>query len=996
MAGSDLHRAMGMLNLAALEEQGLKLGVETLLSELRISIRAVCDMEETSAGVIELMQSGVRLLSIRLCQVLEEVLTKQQRVHVFRQVSLNFPLMSVFVRPRLNRCLKRLRIKVTQLEFDSRSRPVSEQNLSALRNSSYSTVVGKVAENMVEKMVRILLVDRTGDDGPLFLPIAGGPGSGKTVLAHTLFNDDRVMGMFVLRAWVHVSPHFGLSAILLSILTVSSSCDNVDQYDQADLKRHVDKYDQADLKRHVRETLSGTRYLLVLDDVWSESEQEWRALMQALPSNGTVIVTTRVSAAVCCVTSVGTGEEATLEKRLHSRFVHLWTEKAAKIRCEAEIQMLRMEEPDEFILQSAHASYFHLPLDLRKCLLYCSMFPFEYKFDPEELADLLAAEGLISPTVTHAQRRSYLQKLFDVCFHPVEKSGNATAKRTFRMYSILHRFARLVDKKISGTVDNFSSHISRRKEGTLESVKYLSTQDIDYNKLRWFKKLNTLIVLQRNSPDGIKELPRWFFKLFQHLRILNLKGSNISSLPKKFGMMSNLRYLNLSWADIENIPSFVSKLQNLQTLVLSHCEKLQKLHGTISKLVLLQKLDLQGCCCLMELPSNMGEMKSLQYLNVQECSSLKRMPYNLGQLANLQTMLGYVIDGRAISELQSLENLKELSLECLENISDVANASDLRLEDKQQLDSLVFQWNKSSVDSSSRASEVLDCLRPNEHLRTLDIVAYEGIAFPTWMTSSNAHLISLVEIRLVNMKVCQTLPPLGLLPLLKTAEISGAEAISSISDSFYGQNGTFPSLKKLIFSNMPNLELWEQPHYGSVFPCLQEVTIIQCPKLALRVEPPSVTKLILWMNNQKLHSSTGALGNMAHILKHVSISFCHELRASSYCEGLQDLCSLKGLELCGCDEMTCLPRGLQQLSSLRSLTIVRCGTLESLPDWLENLPYLRLVRLSACPMLHSVPESLRLRHFTRICIEDCPNLKAQSSGKQKKSCIVRINLMAHF
>jgi structure-specific endonuclease subunit SLX1 len=94
--------------------------------------------------------------------------------------------------------------------------------------------------------------------------------------------------------------------------------------------------------------------------------------------------------------------------------------------------------------------------------------------------------------------------------------------------------------------------------------------------------------------------------------------------------------------------------------------------------------------------------------------------------------------------------------------------------------------------------------------------------------------------------------------------------------------------------------------------------------------------------------------------------------------------------------MTCLPRGLQQLSSLRSLTIVRCGTLESLPDWLENLPYLRLVRLSACPMLHSVPESLRLRHFTRICIEDCPNLKAQSSGKQKKSCIVRINLMAHF
>ncbi|KAM3245612.1 hypothetical protein ACQJBY_056756 [Aegilops geniculata] len=945
MAGSDLHTAMAILSSVTLAKQGRLLRVEPLLSDLRTAVSGVIAMEDTPAGMIELTyDKRVRYASARLRQVLQEVLDKN-------------PLFGHGFDGELRRLILELRGIISppsRLAYNLGIRCLPQGNLVNLGNSSVVDANQLGNLQVVDEMVRILIRDRTGGArGPLFLPLAGEPGSGKTLLARTLFHDARVVEKCDLRAWVDVSQPFDVSVIMRKILVALE----VSTVDQAVLKSHVwrDK-----------------RFLMVLDDVCSQNVQECRHLMQSLPPIATLILTTRIPAAVAsCMATVEPDRSNPVDKELHSKFVLLWR-----------------NEHDSFVMRSGHPSYLRLPFNMRKCLLFCSVFPLSYEFDPEELADLLNAQGHIPPTDRDSQatRTRYVQKLFDECFHPVEESESATGKRAYRMQNILHRFAQIVDRR-GETLQNSGTGIWEEFSFQHLPVHYLSVHSID-DRLLGFKKLRTLILLPKFLPRRdhnlekaeIDELPQWFGQSFRHLIALDLRDSYISTLPRNFDMMCYLKYLNLSRTDIENIPSFVSKLQILQTLILSHCEKLLKLHGTISKHVHLEKLDLQGCLYLAELPPNMNKMKSLQHLNVHECSSLTRMPYNMGQLTNLQTMLGYVVsnnDGRAISELQSLTNLKKLSLEGLENISDVSFARSARLLEKLELESLVLQWNKGADNTTtSTVSEVLELLRPNEQLKTLDIVAYEGNALPSWMTSSVIYLVSLVEIRLLNIKVCETLPPLGLLPLLKIVEISAAEAISSLN-SIYGADGTFPSLEKLIFSYMCNLELWEKPHSGPAFPCLAEVTIIQCPKLAIHVELPSVTKLILCMNNKMLHGSKGSLGNMAHSLKYVSISFCQELGASSYCEGLQDLCRLEGLELSGCDEMTCLPDSLQHLSSLRRLTIVHCNKLETIPDWLENLPSLLLVRLSSCPMLHSFPEGLRQRRCTEIIIEACPNLSLQ-------------------
>ncbi|KAL6654550.1 hypothetical protein ACP70R_008015 [Stipagrostis hirtigluma subsp. patula] len=649
------------------------------------------------------------------------------------------------------------------------------------------------------------------------------------------------------------------------------------------------------------------------------------------------------------------------------------------------------------ILESAAVSYQNLPSDMRSCLLYCSMFPLSYGFKIEELADLLAAEGYIPAVVTEAQRRGFLQQLLDECFYPLQ-AHEYGGECKYRMHKVLHIFAHYMGRITSSVIrvdQAAQSSILIRRASLIVHPLTTSIPATMFD----CQDLGALILLQEGSvcpPDQprceITEITQEFFESFSLLRALSFRATKIRVLPTKFLEPSHVKYLNLSQTDIDNIPSSISRLMFLQVLILSHCDKLRKLHPNTTKLARLRKLDLEGCCSLAELPRDMCKMKSLEHLNVTECSSLTQLPCGMGQLESLQTLLGYNVSGNngsSISELQSMENLYRLSLQGLEKVSDILDVRYACLEYKTNLESLSLRWSMDDYSNNTiPAYAVLESLQPHRLLKSLEIVAYEGMRLPSWITAP--YLKSLVEIKLINLRSCEeVLPPLGLLPCLKIAEISGAENICSINDRSSDHKGTFRSLEKLTFSYMHNLEVWEQTHRAGMFPRLTELVIIQCPKLrALHMELPSVEKLTLWMNNNALYGLKGSLQGVAKNLEHISISFSEELLSSSNCEGLQDLGKLTKLELCGCDELTCLPQGLKHLFSIRSLTIDNCSRLETLPDWLESLPSLQILRLSCCPVLHYIPVGLQRHPGVIIYVEDCPSLQepipnfpAQSSGK---------------
>nr|XP_018685529.1 PREDICTED: putative disease resistance protein RGA1 [Musa acuminata subsp. malaccensis] len=418
---------------------------------------------------------------------------------------------------------------------------------------------------------------------------------------------------------------------------------------------------------------------------------------------------------------------------------------------------------------------------------------------------------------------------------------------------------------------------------------------------------------------------------------------------------------------LKQLPEQIHDLGKLQVLNLAYCTKLRKLPNTITRLVNLEELDLEGCHSLIELPQGLNNMKSLTELNLHRCSSLTRMPRKMKQLRNLHKLSGYTaVDklGKAIREMHALVNLEELlhlrnleellhlrsleelHLRSLEGVSKPEDAEAAKLEEKPNLRSLALQWGCQKMDDGTEASagssssQVIEALRPNISLRKLEIIAYTGEAFPSWMGIKQEYHCTLVEIKLINLRRCGSLPALGELARLKIVEISGMQKISSVDDKFYGDNGRFSTLEKLTFSEMPNLEKWQTVvRKQDLFPKLAELTLIECPKLEkLEVRLSRVKRLNIWLDNDRLWTLT-----------------------PSNFEGWDNL---EELEMVGCTQLRSLPEDIKNFKCLKSLRLVGCENLISSPDWPKGYEGTLSLQISDGVALLPTPEASNLHHIT--------------------------------
>uniref|UniRef100_A0A0E0DUZ3 Uncharacterized protein n=1 Tax=Oryza meridionalis TaxID=40149 RepID=A0A0E0DUZ3_9ORYZ len=654
-----------------------------------------------------------------------------------------------------------------------------------------------------------------------------------------------------------------------------------------------------------------------------------------------------------------------------------------------------------------------LPRPFQNCLLHCATYPHDHAFDIQQLIDMWVSEAPTSRHLICDDLRacsSALAELLDEWFYPHRANSFAQKLYTMRLQrhfvlegsnsnepygrqnNVVNRYGAkitpetcwippwveqlclLVDTKAC----NFPKPLFQ-----LQSLKKLilvpdedmpasADQRCDIKQVPPELCNCTSLTMLDFQATRIKNLPREFRNL-NNLRYLNLSRTDLEAVPESIRAFHHLNYLNLSRTNISVVPDFLGTVTSLEVLDLSYCEKLVEIHSDLANLVQLERLDLQGCYYLSQLPQGMSCMENLVYVNILDCSSFTRMPPSFASLTKLQVLSSYVIGDtceNSISELMTLDKLKVLALDFLENVLLVQQAKDANLNAKNDLVSLSFQWNTDAAN----AEQVLEFLQPSDGLEKLNIISYPGAKLPQWLTWKGPYLKSLLHIKLFNMKACQELPPLGLLPLLKTAEINGMSAISFIDDSFYGDNGTFPSLEKLIFSHMHNLEIWHHTQRKGMFPRLCELTLIHCPRFAaLCVEMKNLRKLRLLMNNWLLYSTTGAICGVARSIRSISFSLCQELTTSDGCKGLLELGHIRELEFCSCPELTSLPYGMRYLVSLRSLRVENCVKLESLPNWLQSFPSLKLLSISDCPMLRSIPEGLRRRSDILVTLQGCPS-----------------------
>ncbi|URE47064.1 resistance protein [Musa troglodytarum] len=476
-------------------------------------------------------------------------------------------------------------------------------------------------------------------------------------------------------------------------------------------------------------------------------------------------------------------------------------------------------------------------------------------------------------------------------------------------------------------------------------------------------KLRTLYL----RATRIQQLPHTVGKLL-NLSYLNLSMSEIQVLPASLCNLRNLRVLNLTWCKkLWRLPGRIHNLRSLSIMKLAFCARLQRLPKSVISLANLQELDLEGCHSLIELPKDFHNLRKLTNLSMIKCHSLTRMPNELEQMHNLRMLFGYSINTigsieDVISKLQPLVSLEELDLWDLQVISNLKDASTppmlLRyILPKLKRLALHWEWhNMNDIEITSNNViwlHVLERLQPNIFLTRLEITSYAGKEFPRWIKDVVRYLYNLKEIRLVNLRRCESLPPLGRLVNLKIVEISGMDSITIVDE-------TFRRLDKLIISEMPRLEKWAElrspqnrrPATSRMLQwAIEELTLMQCPKLKqFELSYQRVSKLNVWLNNEMLwHCQSG---------------------------GWQSL--IKGIDeltIVGCQELRCLPPVLQSSREVSQLTIIRCNKLISLPDWLAEIGSLKSLFISGCTELTYIPPQLKTRSHLLLQLRGCPKLR---------------------
>ncbi|XP_058771515.1 putative disease resistance RPP13-like protein 1 [Vicia villosa] len=876
-----------------------------------------------------------------------------------------------------------------------------------------------------EAILKLLLdADNDVDDNISVIPIVGMGGVGKTTLAQSVFNT--IKHQFDVPAWVCVSDDFDELKVTKDILeaVTGSSC-NINNKELL----HLD----------LKERLSGKTFLIVLDDVWTDDYDSWNSLLRPLQygtKGSKILVTTRIDKVASMVQTSHAyplqqlsdedcwsvfANHACLPQEESNEYMELQKTgreivrkcKGLPLAAQSLGGLLRRKrdisdwnnilksniwEVESKIIPALRISYHYLPPYLKRCFVYCSLYPKDYKFNKDELILLWMAEDLL-PSLKNGKTleevgNEYFNDLASRSFF--QRSGSGNQYQGFVMHDLVHDLATLLGGEFYFRTEEFGkeSKIST-KTRHLSFFEFSDPVLENYDVFSKAKNLRTFLITGYSFPQVNHEKAACIiFESLKCLRVLSLRYSfNVDSLPDSIDELIHLRYLDLSYTAIQTLPESLCNLYNLQTLKLHSCPQLTMLPNDMQNLVNLRHLDISGTNQLEEMPREMSKLNHLQHLS---CFVVGNHEKN------------------GIKELGTLSNLHgSLFIRKLENVTNSLEASKAHIMDKKYLEGLSFDWSEDAKDhftNSQSEMDILGKLQPAKNLKTLFISGYRGTRFPDWVGDPSYHNIT--QLTLSNCQHCCILPPLGQLRSLKGLEIRAMSMLETIGfeygDSFSGI--LFPSLERLEFSKMPCWEVWHHSHESDVsFPVLKSLVIADCPRLhgslpshLLAVETikikrcnqldsslpsaPAIRKLcIIESNKIGLHELPISLEELKIqgremtklVFDAIAISLTSlqilDIRDCLSAISFPGDClpfSLKSLSIRNSSNLN-FPKQNHQHESLQSLRIDRsCDSLTTLP--LEIFPDLISLGIYNCENIECLSASKILPNLIDIDIRDCP------------------------
>ncbi|KAL9265242.1 putative disease resistance RPP13-like protein [Drosera capensis] len=781
--------------------------------------------------------------------------------------------------------------------------------------------------------------------------IIGMGGMGKTTLAQYVYNHPEVEACFKRRSWACVSHSFDLVRVNRAIL-------------ESLIRRPASFSDLAPLHEELKEKLRGERFLVVLDDVWGFSKQNWEKLMApfSVGANGSkIIVTTRdrrVATAAFADYSFdlesmseddgwslfsndvfGHGEIRKYPKleaigkelvmKCHGLPLAIRTLSGLLRSVKEEVKWVGILESSFWQLPSDQndivpalgLSYFYLPSHLKACFAYCSLFPKGHRFTNEELVNLWIDEGFVQQGSDNRPLevvgKVYFDELLSRSFFTRDYSSY------YGMHDVIHDLAQTV---YGDFIRQLEGHWAVKSCKKIRHLSYNGTSDLGSMKMKGLSQFKSLQTFMAHSSSWSRrwdlngEMVHNIFFWQNSLRVLCLRGSGIRILPDTISNLKLLRCLDVSYTDVVELPASLGKLYHLRRLLCDGCDHLKGLYNDMSECNSLRRLTLSG-------------------------KQLRDPPPNLSRLIECSIELELYLPYSVEPLLQSAPEEGILGAQV-------------------KIDKSAFSYSITKATMSffhADHGNLLKSLRPHRELKKVVIEYFNGTRFPDWLVDQ-----SYCNIETVRLKNCRlssgSMPMLGRLPSLKYLTLNNVGKVTRLGTELYNCCDQFSSLEKLVIVGMEEWEEWEPSDDAGgrcFFPRLEDLWLVNCPRLKGRLPTnlPSLTRLVIRGCPSLIELKGYLHHHQQQQLASLEIRECGPRLVNPCLVVVKIFQFLKILVLGDCDSVETFPVEGSLPTSLTYLRIESFTKLKRLDvAGLQSLVQLEILTIESCPMLEALPK----------------------------------------
>ncbi|RLM48696.1 hypothetical protein C2845_PMPSC055824 [Panicum miliaceum] len=490
-------------------------------------------------------------------------------------------------------------------------------NMTSLPIVDVASVLGRDQE---KNQIISKLVETSDQQRIKTISIIGLGGSGKTTLAKLVFNDCSIIEKhFEVRLWVHVSQEFDVEKLVKKLFEAFAD------YNPG---QHALPY----MSKTISDKLTGKRFLLVLDDVWTESQILWEQFML-----GTISTKLSNAPGGLEVEFVDVGKDIVKKcggvplaiKALAGAL--RGKELIGEWQAMRDSNLLHFVGEERGVSVSAclRLSYFQLSSHLKQCFTICSLFPKGHEIDKEQLIDLWIAHDMLT-------LESGVDNLDDIghkCFNSLVKMSflqdvnEYYGRVTCGMHDLVHDLARSI------LDDEISLDVPKDQTCCTKSYRYFSLTGQAQNvpPKNMFQKARSIYV--DNCADAIFGA----LKDTRHLRSITVGTRYMQAIPIAILQVKNLKYLVISRLRCKALPEAISDIWSLQALYVTFSD-IVELPKSIGKLKKLRKLNLFWCRKLKCLPDSIGDCQMVSSIDLRKCEVVRVLPESIGRMEKLRVL----------------------------------------------------------------------------------------------------------------------------------------------------------------------------------------------------------------------------------------------------------------------------------------------------------------------------------------------------------------------